>query len=63
MAGLVDNESIEKNGVVAGSHEIQDDVNDDESRERVNGDSGTSSDSFYKRALNGLTKIVKANRK
>lgn len=35
MVGLVDNESIEKDGVVAGSHEIQDDVNDGESRERV----------------------------
>ncbi len=57
MAGLVDNESIEKNGVVADSHEIQDDVNDSESRERVN------ADSFYKRALNGLAKIVKARRK
>ena len=57
MAGLVDNESIEKNGVVAGSHEIQDDVNDGESRERVN------ADSFYKRALNGLAKIIKAKRK
>lgn len=57
MAGLVDNEPIEKNGVVAGSHEIQDDVNDGESRERVN------ADSFYKRALNGLAKIVKAKRK
>ena len=56
MAGLVDNEPIEKNGVVAGSHEIQDDVNDGESRERVN------ADSFYKRALNGLAKIVKAKR-
>ena len=57
MAGLVDNESIEKNGVVAGSHEIQDDVNDGEPRERVN------VDSFYKRALSGLAKIVKARRK
>ena len=57
MAGLVDNESIEKNEVVAGSHEIQDDVSDDEPRERVN------VDSFYKRALNGLAKIVKARRK
>ena len=44
MAGLVDNEPIEKDGVVAGSHEIQDDVNDGEPRERVN------VDSFYKRA-------------
>ena len=57
MAGLVDNESIEKDGVVAGSHEIQDDVNDGEPRERVN------VDSFYKRALSGLAKIVKARRK
>ena len=57
MAGLVDNESIEKDGVVAGSHEIQDDVNDGEPRERVN------VDSFYKRALSGLAKVVKARRK
>ena len=57
MAGLVDNESIEKNEVVAGSREIQDSVSDGESRERVN------VDSFYKRALNGLAKIVKARRK
>ena len=63
MVGLVDNESIEKDGVVAGSHEIQDDVNDGESRERVNGNSGTSSVPFYKRALNGLAEIVKARRK
>jgi len=63
MAGLVDNESIEKNEVVAGSREIQDGVSDGESRERVNDNSGTSSDSFYKRALNGLAKIVKARRK
>ena len=63
MAGLVDNESIEKDGATAGSREIQDSVSDGESRERVNGDSGTSSDSFYKRALNGLAKIVKARRK
>lgn len=63
MVGLVDNESIEKDGVVAGSHEIQDDVNDGESRERVNGNSGTSSVPFYKRALNGLAKIVNARRK
>lgn len=63
MAGLVDNESIEKNEVVAGSREIQDSVSDGESRERVNDNSGTSSDSFYKRALNGLAKIVKAKRK
>ena len=57
MAGLVDNESIEKGGATAGSREIQDSVSDDESRERVN------VDSFYKRALNGLAKIVKARRK
>ena len=57
MAGLVDNESIEKNEVVAGSRETQDSVSDGESRERVN------TDSFYKRALNGLAKIVKARRK
>ena len=63
MAGLVDNESIEKNEVIAGSHEIQDDVSDGESQERVNDNSGTSADSFYKRALNGLAKIVKARRK
>lgn len=63
MAGLVDNESIEKDGVVAGSHEIQDDVSDGESQERVNDNSGTSADSFYRRALNGLAKIVKARRK
>lgn len=63
MAGLVDNESIEKDGATAGSREIQDSVSDGESRERVNDNSGTSSDSFYKRALNGLAKIVKARRK
>ena len=57
MAGLVDNESIEKNEVIAGSRETQDNVSDGESRERVN------ADSFYKRALNGLAKIVKARRK
>ena len=57
MAGLVDNESIENNRVSASDREIQDDVNDSESRERVN------TDSFYKRALNGLAKIVKAKRK
>ena len=43
--------------------ETQDGVSDGESRERVNDNSGTSSDSFYKRALNGLAKIVKARRK
>jgi len=63
MAGLVDNESIEKNEVIAGSRETQDSVSDGESRERVNDNSGTSADSFYKRALNGLAKIVKARRK
>ena len=35
MAGLVDNESIENNGVSAGDREIQDSVNDDGLRERV----------------------------
>ena len=63
MAGLVDNESIEKDDVIASSREIQDSVSDCESRERVNDNSGTSSDSFYKRALNGLSKIVKTKRK
>lgn len=57
MAGLVDNESIEKDEATAGSRETQDSVSDGESRERVKGDS------FYKRALNGLAKIVKARRK
>ena len=57
MAGLVDNESIEKDEVIAGSRETQDSVSDGESRERVN------ANSFYKRALNGLAKIVKARRK
>ena len=57
MAGLVDNESIENNRVSASDREIQDDVNDSESRERVN------TGSFYKRALNGLAKIVRARRK
>ena len=57
MAGLVDNESIEKDEVIADSREVQDNVSDGESRERVN------ADSFYKRALNGLAKIVKARRK
>lgn len=57
MAGLVDNESIENNGVSASDRETQDSMSDDESRERVN------ADSFYKRALNGLAKIVKARRK
>ena len=63
MADLVDNESIEKNDVISDSCEIQDSVSDGESRERVNGNSDTSSDSFYKRALNGLAKIVKARQK
>lgn len=63
MAGLVDNESIENDRVSTSDREIQDNVNDGESRERVNDNSGTSSDSFYKRALNGLAKIVKAKRK
>ena len=57
MAGLVDNESIENDRVSASDREIQDSVSDGESRERVN------ADSFYKRALNGLAKIVKARRK
>lgn len=57
MAGLVDNESIENNGVSAGDREIQDSVNDDGLRERV------STEPFYRRALNGLAKIVKAKRK
>ena len=57
MAGLVDNESIENNGVSAGDREIQDSVNDDGLRERV------STEPFYKRALNGLAKIVKARQK
>ena len=63
MAGLVDNESIENDRVSTSDREIQDNVNDGESRERVNDNSGTSSGSFYKRALNGLAKIVKAKRK
>ena len=63
MAGLVDNESIENDRVSASDREIQYNVNDGESRERVNDNSGTSSDSFYKRALNGLAKIVKTKRK
>lgn len=57
MASLVGNESIEKDGVVAGSHEIQDDVNDGEPRERVN------VDSFYKRALKGLGRVIRAKRR
>ena len=44
MAGLVDNESIENNGVSAGDREIQDSVNDDGLRERV------SAEPFYRRA-------------
>ena len=63
MAGLVDNESIEDDRVSTSDREIQGSVSDGESRERVNDNSGTSSDSFYKRALNGLAKIVKARRK
>ena len=43
MAGLVDNESIEKNEVVAGSREIQDSVSDGESRERVSGNENSDS--------------------
>ena len=57
MAGLVDNESIENDRVSASDCEIRDNVNDGESRERMN------ADSFYKRALNGLVKIVKTKRK
>ena len=57
MAGLVDNESIENDRVSASDCEIRGNVNDGESRERMN------ADSFYKRALNGLAKIVKARRK
>ena len=57
MAGLVDNESIENNGVSASGCEIQDSVSDGGLRERVN------TEPFYKRALNGLAKIVKAKRK
>lgn len=52
MAGLVDNESIEEDEVIAGSCEIQSGVNDD-----------NSFIPFYKRALNGLAKIVKTKRK
>ena len=52
MAGLVDNESIEEDEVIAGSCEIQSGVNDD-----------NSFIPFYKRALNGLVKIVKTKRK
>ena len=57
MAGLVDNESIENDRVSASDCEIRDNVNDGESRERMN------ADSFYKRAFNGLAKIVKTKRK
>ena len=57
MAGLVDNESIENDRVSASDCEIRDNVNDGESRERMN------ADSFYRRALNGLAKIVKTKRK
>lgn len=57
MAGLVDNESIENDRVSASDCEIRGNVNDGESRERMN------ADSFYKRALNGLAKIVKTKRK
>lgn len=57
MAGLVDNESIEDDRVSASDCEIRGNVNDGESRERMN------ADSFYKRALNGLAKIVKTKRK
>ena len=57
MAGLADNESIENDRVSASDCEIRGNVNDGESRERMN------ADSFYKRALNGLAKIVKTKRK
>lgn len=57
MAGLVDNESIEDDRVSTSDREIQGSVSDGESRERVN------TGSFYKRALNGLAKIVRARRK
>ena len=57
MADLVDNESIENDRVSASDCEIRGNVNDGESRERMN------ADSFYKRALNGLAKIVKTKRK
>ena len=63
MAGLVDNESIENNGVSASGCEIQDSVSDGGLQERVNDKRDTSSDPFYKRALNGLAKIVRARRK
>ena len=63
MAGLVDNESIENNGVSASGCEIQDSVSDGGLQERVNYKRDTSSDPFYKRALNGLAKIVRARRK
>ena len=52
MAGLVDNESIEKNEVIAGSREIQSGVNGD-----------NSFIPFYKRALNGLGRVVRAKRR
>ena len=52
MAGLVDNESIEEYGVIAGSREIQSGVNDD-----------NSFIPFYKRALNGLGRVVRAKRR
>ena len=52
MAGLVDNESIEEDEVIAGSCEIQSGVNDD-----------NSFIPFYKRALNGLGRVVRAKRR
>ena len=52
MAGLVDNESIEEDEVIAGSREIQSGVNDD-----------NSFIPFYKRALNGLGRVVRAKRR
>jgi hypothetical protein len=52
MAGLVDNESIEEDEVIAGSREIQSGVNGD-----------NSFIPFYKRALNGLGRVVRAKRR
>ena len=63
MAGLVDNESIENDRVSASDCEIQDSVSDGGLQERVNDKRDTSFDPFYKRALNGLAKIVRARRK
>ena len=57
MAGLVDNESIENDRVSASDCEIRGNVNDGEPRERVN------ADSFYKRALKGLGRVIRAKRR